>query len=210
MSDYYAPEEVESYWSERHRIWDETWTPEQRRSLFAHKHQWYNERFAHILPIPAKPTGTVLDYGCGCGMYSAPLLERFESYTGIDISPAAILISKKEFGETHYRHFMLLDDFKRISIGNARTFDCVLSITVLQHLPIENRLATIQFIKSMLKPTGIYVGLEWNGIETQARDMPAMPTEQWIEAWLPWRIVPDDPPVKAWVEDHVWVARMPA
>lgn len=205
MNDYYAPEEVVNYWDKRHRDWDETWTERQKQGHFEMKADWFEARFSHILPCENLGK-LVLDYGCGCGQYSVPLSRRYGSYTGVDTSSAAIDIAKRYFGKM-LNFFEVIEPDKPLPQPD-RLFDCVHSITCLQHLPIDWRIRAIQEIKRILRPDGVYVGLEWIG-DTRARDMPRMDVSEWVETWKPFEIVPDDPPVKDWVNDHVWIARMP-
>lgn len=204
MSEYYQQEDVVEYWNKRYEIWDVELTEEAKYAHFKGKDAWFEERFSHILP-QINTGGSVLDLGCGNAQYSVPLKRRFSRYQGIDTSRKAIEIARRYFrvggwdaSRYNGRDIPFFDDW----------FDCVVSITVLQHQPIENRLRLIEEVKRVLKPDGIYIGLEWVDKTTAAFDMPNMDTQIWIDAWKPWVIVPDVPPVAEWVNDHVWVARM--
>jgi len=204
MGDYYETEEVTGYWNARHLTWDQEMSPEARASLFTYKKNWFNERFEHILPLTQFPEGKVLDYGCGCGMYSVPLRQRFEKYYGVDTSAAALGIALRHFGLDSQNSFRLLPRQGAALPFPNGFFDCVVSITVLQHLPVDVRIATIQEIKRVLKPNGGYLGLEMIG-DTAAFDMPAMSEEEWHSAWSPLKLVFDIPPKHPeWAADNVW------
>lgn len=219
MSVYGEDDNITAYWERNYQIWQAA--PEW--GTFTAKQAWFRERFEHLLPPPAGlksawPVGSVLDYGCGNAMYAVPLLERFESYQGFDTSRTATQIAASWY---HRERPDLVDrmeiDFYYGEPGYyaerhpwlKAKFDLVMSITVLQHQPLAQRLHMIDDIKKMLKPRGMYLGLEWIG-GTQAYDMPPMSEEVWRAAWHPWVLTFDVPPEHPdWAANNVWTARLP-
>lgn len=198
---YDETDDVIGYWDRRHAEWNEhpDW------GVYPTKARWFDERFAHILPVPEVPWGRVLDWGCGNGMYSVPLLRRYVHYTGWDASYAAIRTARTYFSHRGgEREFMVRDLALRLEPCHWGRFDLVLSITVLQHQPLPKRLAMIDNIKLLLRPGGRYVGLEMMGA-TQAYDMPPMSIDDWRAAWQPLEIVFDRPAHNPrWADDNVW------
>jgi len=196
-------DDVQGYWERRYVDWLKT--PDW--GVFEFKAAWFNSRFAHILPIPEKPKGLVLDYGCGNGMYSVPLLQRYEKYVGLDTSPTAIEIARNKFGMSRDRAFWLSRENPQEGWHPFPAYDLVLSITVLQHQPVSRRRDIIEWIKGVIKPGGMYVGLEMMG-NTQAYDMPPMSEGDWRKAWEPFTMTYDAPKDRPeWRDDNVWVAR---
>jgi SAM-dependent methyltransferase len=210
---YDETDDIAAYWSKRYV----NWYKNPQWHVLAGKAQWFEIRFAHLLPpISDHPTGSVLDYGCGNAMYALPLLNHFENYTGFDTSETAL-----EIAVDYYSHIVNppLIPGNKISLvyydGDPGAFshitgpyDLVVSITVLQHQPASFRLAMIENIKSLLKPGGRYIGLEWNEISTGAYDMPGFSKQAWIDAWKPLEIAHDIPAEHPdWAEDHVWYTR---
>lgn len=210
----YDRSDIVKYWDDQYIRWDSELSEEAKQAHFAGKDAWFEERFAHILPRPNWPRGSVLDYGCGNAQYSWALMRRFRDYLGVDTSAKAIEIAYKYHPPIVYspdgptRQYVLLPDQLRLT-GASGAFDCVVTITVLQHQPVENRKHLIEFFKTVLKPGGIYVGLEMQG-NTQAWDMPPFPVEEWREAWRPIELTFDDPPEHpGWSMDNVWYGRKP-
>lgn len=199
---YYKPEEEVEYWQKRYIEWAENPSPGQMAGNAA----WFEERFSHILPN--KRTGEkVLDFGCGSGSYSPCLNSRFDLYYGIDTSSKAIELAKIYFKSTQ-NAFLLIEEDVLLAF-DSDTFDCVLSITVLQHQHPPRRNFYVNEIKRVLKSGGIYVGLEFIG-GTQAFDMPAVPVADWLEWWKPLNLTFDIPPEHPeWSANNVWVGRKP-
>lgn len=213
---YDETDAIANYWDVRFADWlkNPDW------GAYPHKQAWFNERFGHLLPRRQsevaggrQPIGRVLDYGCGVGLYAVPLIERFQTYVGFDTSPVAL-----ETARIYYKQFP--DLIKRMyfniytgepgqwQMGMRSEYDLIISITVLQHQPIPYRLAMIENIKGLLKPGGMYIGLEWADAYSQAYDMPPIPEAEWRDAWLPLIIERDIPAEHPeWRADNVWVAR---
>lgn len=192
------------YWELRYQEWLKNPDP----GIFKAKADWFNYRFSRILPIPETPKGNVLEVGCGNAMYSVPLLQRFKGYIGFDTSATAIEIARSYLPFNLHRAVYLKQSRDIEMSILSESMDCVVSITVLQHMTIEERRGTIEEIKRVLKPGGLYLGLEMqNG---HAPDMPHWNNEEWLEAWKPLELVydaPEDHP--EWAGDNVWVGRKP-
>lgn len=199
MTHYTPDDNPISYWNKRHEAWDES--PDI--DIFKAKDAWFSVRFAHLLP--ERYLGErVLDFGSGCGMYSVPLLRRFDSYFGVDTSKKAVEIANRYFGNSRTFFDHLYKWPMRLPLGDDE-FDCVISITCLQHLPIDWRIAAIDEIKRVLKPEGKYVGLEWADRYSASYDMPPIEEDDWRKAWLPLvieRDIPLDHP--DWRADNIW------
>lgn len=195
--DEYLECDRTEYWSLRHDEWMKS--PDYANLIG--KDAWFKVRFAHIMNEPHNYNGFVLDVGCGCGIYSDALQQLYFHYFGVDTAKSAIDFARDHFGHPN-KDFYLTERDKGLPFSTHQ-FDCVFSCTVLQHMTVNERLRAIQEIKRVLKPDGLYVGLEMqNG---QAPDMPQMSEEQWIEAWEPFVIVRDNPPDHPdWINDNVY------
>lgn len=198
----YDPRQITDYWEKRYKVWAQS----PNLNIFRQKDEWFETRFAHILPN--KHLGDcVLDFGCGNAMYSPALLRRYRFYYGVDTSPTSLDIARKYIGESLSPYWAVgrYEQGDPLPFGND-FFDCVISITVLQHLPVPLRVFYIEEIKRVLKPSGIYVGLEMN--HGQAADMPNMQIADWKRAWWPIDIQQDLPASHPdWWDDNVWVGR---
>ena len=121
---------------------------------------FYNENLE--MPTTLKLLGdikgkTVLDLGCGPGIYAKILTEKGAKVKGIDISSRLLEIAEKEAPEA---------EFKR---GNAETlpyktaeFDIVLSALMMGHL--ENWDKVLSEVRRVLKKNGLFVFSGYNPI----------------------------------------------
>lgn len=197
---YEDGDDIIGYWD---RLYVD-WALSPNWGVFPHKAAWFDERFDHLLPVPPVPQGRVLDWGCGNGMFSTPLLRRYRHYVGWDSSVTALGIAKSYFLGQPRREWAQRDLKLKPPVEYWGSFDLVLSITVLQHQTPQVRLNMIEHIKALLKPGGRYIGLEMIG-GTLAYDMPPMPEETWRSAWQPLVIHFDDPPGHPeWAQNNVW------
>lgn len=205
MGNYYEEtDDITNYWQKRYLEWAKT--PDY--GIFETKDRWAETRFAHILGEPKIRGNTVLDYGSGNAMFSPFLMRRYKAYWGVDTSPKAVEIAHEFVGDKLSASDTMRWHVTSIIRGEPlpfadNAFDCVFTVTVLQHQPIPERVRIISELKRVLKPDGIYVGLEMmNG---QAWDMPSMLEEEWISEWLPFIIVKDRPKDHPdWWADNVY------
>lgn len=86
--------------------------------------------------------GTALDFGCGVGRLVMPLAARFESVTGVDISPGMLATAAQNCSDRGIANasFVLSDDALSRVTGQ---YDLVHSYIVLQHIPTRRGMKII-------------------------------------------------------------------
>jgi 2-polyprenyl-6-hydroxyphenyl methylase/3-demethylubiquinone-9 3-methyltransferase len=102
--------------------------------------------------IPLKDIN-VLDVGCGGGLISEPLCRLGASVTGIDPSPENIKVAKE-----HANNFLLDVQYNSCLIehlDDRKTYDAVLSLEVLEHVPNPEQFVRTCFEK--VSPGGILI-----------------------------------------------------
>ena len=96
----------------------------------------------------------VLEVGCGIGVLSAYLAEKYGwKVTGIDIDPEQIKKAKNNNRENNYLKFLEADATKLPFENNE--FDLVLSSDILHHIPNWDK--SLNEISRVLRPNGFYV-----------------------------------------------------
>ncbi len=117
-------------------------------------HEPYSSRWAHkegLCRIVLGFLGTakdILDYGCGDGWYAARFT-AIGSVTGIDISERAIGFAKLIVPEGKF----LVDRSISILLPD-RSYDIVVCLQVLEHLPEADVAAALLEFRRVLKPGG--------------------------------------------------------
>ncbi len=101
--------------------------------------------------LPAR-AGEVLEVGCGTGAFTRLLARRARSVTALDLSPQMIRLAESQ--SANYKNIeYLLGDFMRLDLP-AESYDCVVSIATLHHLPLAPALLRM---KDSLRPGGVLV-----------------------------------------------------
>lgn len=104
--------------------------------------------------LPAdRRQGRALEIGCGIGRLLPYMVERFESVTGVDVSPVMIARAQERLGGR--ARFATVEGDGRIPLDG--TFDLVYSYTVFQHIPRKFTVAYIGEAARLLKPGGAAV-----------------------------------------------------
>ena len=93
-----------------------------------------------------------LEIGCGLGAFTRLLADRAEQVTAIDLSPAMIAIAKESSSDIDNVQF-LLGDFLELDLL-SESYDCVVSIATLHHLPQQ---LALNKMKSVLRPGGVLI-----------------------------------------------------
>lgn len=108
------------------------------------------------------PGGTLLDVGCGIGLFLGAMAEDFQLY-GTDISSYAIEACAKRLPDAQLAVGSLID-----GLPFDRNFDVISAINVMEHL--EDPAAAARVIRSRLRVGGLFVShLPTIGNAVQAR-----------------------------------------
>jgi ubiquinone/menaquinone biosynthesis C-methylase UbiE len=116
-----------------------------------HNEHYHSFLLRHI-PVHCQ---AALDIGCGTGAFSRRLAERSDRVVALDLSPQMIRIARERSKRYSNIEFQVADattwEFP------LERFDCVVSLTTLHHLPIEEMLLKM---KGALRPGGALVVLD--------------------------------------------------
>lgn len=95
----------------------------------------------------------VLDVGCGNGVYLAELSRREHRgvVCGMDLSPGMLMAARSRSAAS-----LLVGDAQRLPFADA-TFDCVLAMHMLYHVPDRDH--AISEIRRVLRPDGVALAL---------------------------------------------------
>ncbi len=104
--------------------------------------------FRHVVDIRGK---TVLDVGCGTGLYSIRLAEAGADVTAVDISPKMIEIARSKAQDRGQYIWFDQADMAQLPYPN-RTFDMVVSITALEFA--GDQLQALMEMARVLRPGG--------------------------------------------------------
>ena len=142
------------------------WYDKQRRSWSNRKEL---EDFAQRLPKGAE----VLDAGCGAGYAVSFLAKRGFAVTGIDVSKKMLELAERKAP----RATLLRMDMRRMDFP-SKSFDGIVCLYAIIHVPRRSHRRILSCFKDMLKPNGLllictgwgdYVGPEddWLGTGTR-------------------------------------------
>jgi SAM-dependent methyltransferase len=120
----------------------------------------FDMRFARTLWIydNVRAGSTVLDLGCGAGML-ALLKRKGVTLAGVDLSPQCALASRRNGYDLGVVAGLMRLPFKDAS------FDYVVSLDVLGHVPFEEKNAVLAEVRRVLRPSGVTM----HGIECTDR-----------------------------------------
>ena len=105
-----------------------------------------------------KPNSTVLDFGCGSGVFK--ILKKLDAYiVGVDMSKIAIQNAKTL---NNYDEVYSLDIFDPFYDKFQNHFDYIISSDVFGHIEFKDKNKVIQRLKQFLKKDGVMI----HGIET--------------------------------------------
>jgi ubiquinone/menaquinone biosynthesis C-methylase UbiE len=105
----------------------------------------------------AQHPGRALDFGCGVGRVTVPLGGRFDSVTGLDVAQSMVDTARQLHADRPNCRFEVhrAEDLSRYG---DETFDLVVSVLVLQHLPTTQAILAYlgEFVR-VLRPGGALV-----------------------------------------------------
>lgn len=129
---------------------------------------WSNERIIDtLLKLTQLPSGkTILDLGCGSGVFTDILQRRGLVATGIDISPGMIAMALRNYPQSKF----LVGDVENLPFPDASQ-DAVLLSGILHHF--EDRRKFLSEVRRVLKPGGVFMAFDpnrWNPFMYLYRD----------------------------------------
>jgi SAM-dependent methyltransferase len=120
---------------------------------------------AHMVQRILAATGAgsqsrVLSLGCGIGDTELLLAPQVGSITGIDLSPAAIRQARQDAARAGLRNLEFLEASAAAAPLAESSFDAVIGIFFLHHLPGPELNLMAGRIHGWLKPGGVFYGLD--------------------------------------------------
>ena len=107
---------------------------------------------------------SLLDVGCGTGTTDRFFMPRVRSLYGVDISEAMLVKARLTVPEADYRWY----DGEKLPFSDE-TFDVVLAICVLHHVPKSKRLKLVDEMVRVARPGGIVAIFEHNPLNPLTR-----------------------------------------
>lgn len=102
----------------------------------------------------------VLSLGCGIGDTELLLAPHVERVTGIDLSPAAIRQAREDAYRLGVHNVEFLETMLEAGMLEGRTFEAIIAVFFLHHLPDAELQQTAAQIFGFLKPGGVFYGLD--------------------------------------------------
>ena len=107
-------------------------------------------------------TSAVLSLGCGIADTELLLAPQVGSITGIDLSPAAIRQARIDAGRRGISNLELREGAFETALEKDRSFDAIIAIFFLHHLPGQEFSRAVEGIFSRLRPGGTFYSLDPN------------------------------------------------
>lgn len=114
---------------------------------------WHQQRFAMVEACLQPGLGRILDLGCGPGTFLGRLPIPFRSALGIDLAGPQVDYARRTYERPglEFREA----DVRELAVGDS--FDAVVSIEVIEHLPPANMPGFLRTIFDLLSPGGVAV-----------------------------------------------------
>jgi ubiquinone/menaquinone biosynthesis C-methylase UbiE len=118
---------------------------------------WTGNNHYHQFLLQHVPVACIdaLEVGCGTGMFSRRLAEKANHVTAIDLSSEMIRIARARSARAQNLDYLWADVMSCELAG--KTFDCIVTIATLHHLPQR---AAIAKLKQILRPNGVLLVLD--------------------------------------------------
>lgn len=117
-----------------------------------------------LLEERVAPGADVLDLGCGCGIPVARRLSPRYAVTGVDLSPVQIERARELVPSATF----LCADMSAVDLP-AQSFDAVVCLYALIHVPLAEQPAILRAVATWLRPGGILMATvghqAWTGLE---------------------------------------------
>lgn len=179
---------IQNYWNDRAKKYinfnEKGWSA----ICFCGAPVWYNKFLDHsqkivflklINEIEGIKKNKILDVGCGIGRWTSLLSEMGAVMIGIDFSE--VMIQKAKENSKPQNIDLRYMDVCRLEFPK-NVFDIVSSVTVLQHLPLENQEKAIKELCRVTKKGGYILIIEATYMKKHRLIFPRKPI-WWIESF---------------------------
>jgi SAM-dependent methyltransferase len=95
----------------------------------------------------------LLDLGCGTGRFTLPLAERVKAVSGLDLSPMMLTTARKKLADRGLAADLREGDMAALPFPDE-SFDVVVSMLALMHIPREDRQQVFHEVARVLRPGG--------------------------------------------------------
>jgi ubiquinone/menaquinone biosynthesis C-methylase UbiE len=100
-----------------------------------------------------EPTESILDMGCGTGRFTVPLAATGADVTGLDLTQAMLDRTALKLQDAHLTAVLQQGDMAQLPFPDE-SFDVVVSMLALMHIPLADRQAVFLEAARVLKPGG--------------------------------------------------------
>ena len=114
---------------------------------------WHHHRFRTVADLLAPAGGSILDLGCGPGTFLGRFASDYTRAVGIDLARPQIEFASAKYGSDRVR----FETGAVTAFTHAETFDAVVSIEVIEHLPPDETQHFLRSIFAVLKSGGTLV-----------------------------------------------------
>jgi len=146
--------------------------------------QWFNEYYARhqrtvfetlLAECPPSRPARAVDVGCGAGRWCRLLAAHGYDVQGIDLQAGLIERTRQRYPTMQF-HSVPIQEFTP-----DEPFDLVTTVTVIQHLPLDEQRRALAKIASILKPGGHVLSLE--NVADQGAHVWANSIDGWTRAF---------------------------
>jgi ubiquinone/menaquinone biosynthesis C-methylase UbiE len=111
-----------------------------------------DSEFAWVLG-KVRPDDELLDMGCGTGRFTVPLAERVKAVSGLDLSPMMLATARKKLADRGLTADLREGDMAALPFADE-SFDVVVCMLALMHIPRADRQQVFHEVARVLKPGG--------------------------------------------------------
>jgi len=137
------------------QIW-EAWDWSAEGDEWTHSPQWKQSLIRCVLETQIPGEAAILEIGFGGGRWTGPLLERAESYVGVDISAACVEHCRRKFAN-HARATFLVGSGRDLTGVPDASIDAIWSFDAFVHINLEEVEGYAGEFTRVLKPGGVAV-----------------------------------------------------